>query len=177
MAERALLACEQADGRYTVATSRWGGTDSALATVCLGVSPQRLADVDWTATQCFPEFTAVVATLDVLTVESLYRVTSESTTAFVSLWFGLPLVGATGAHPGVGALAAVDSVADARALRRWFRSVKGTLTDAVTTGALPIATAPLALTAAVASRGGRERYLVSAGTAVHLSPGTGPDDL
>lgn len=175
VAERARLARERADGSYAVATSRWGGTDRALAAVCAGIPPTALPGISWETQQERPDFLSVVAELDVLSTELLYRVTSEKTTPLLSLWFGLPLA-ATTARPTVGALVAVESVSDARALRRWFRSLKGTLADAVTDGLLPLSVAPLVLVAAVVHLSGRERYLLPfPGTAEPLSTNTGPD--
>lgn len=159
VAERALLARERADGSYAVATSRWGGTDRMLAAVCSGIPPIDLPGISWAAQQNRLDFLSVVASLDVLSTEVLYRVASGETTPFLPLWFGLPLVSTT-ARPTVGALVAVESVHDARALRRGFRSLKGALADAVAAGTLPLSAVPLVLVAAVVHRSGRERYLL-----------------
>jgi hypothetical protein len=174
VAERALLAREQADGTYVLATSRWGGTDSALAAVCAGTDPTALPGIDWEAGDAKPDFTAVVATLDVLGTELCYRVAGGRTTIFLPLWFGLPLPSAR-PDPGVGAVVAVDSLRDARALRRQFRSLKCRLTDAATAGTIQWATVPRILFAGVAALTSRERYYSLAGTAERLYPETGPD--
>ncbi|MEF8784832.1 MAG: hypothetical protein V5A45_02785 [Haloarculaceae archaeon] len=175
VAERALLASERADGSYAVATSRWGGTDQMLAAVCAGIPPSALPTLSWNAQRDRPDFLSVVATLDVLSTELLYRVANGETTPFLSLWFGLPLASTT-ARPTVGALVAVESLADARAIRRWFRSLKGNLADEVTAGTLSPSVVPLILVAAVIHLSGRERYLLPfPGTAEPLSTNTGPD--
>lgn len=159
VAERALLARERADSSYAVATSRWGGTDRMLAAVCSGIPPTALPGISWVAQQDRPDFLSVVASLDVLSTEFLYRVAGEETTPFLSLWFGLPLASTT-ARPTVGTLVAVESLHDARALRRWFRSLKGALADAVAAGTLPFSAVPQVLVAAVVHRSGRECYLL-----------------
>lgn len=177
VAERALLACEQADGNYAVATARWGGTDRALAAVCAGTPPSELSDVSWSFQHSADNFSAVVVALDALTTEVCYRVTPSSTTVFLPLWFGLPLA-ATTARPGIGALVAVESLVDARTVRHWFRTLKGRVADAVTTGTLPASTAPLVLLAAVVGLSTRERYLsVFPDSAERLSPNARPDGL
>ena len=159
MAERALLARELPDGSYAVATSRWGGTDGALAAVCAGTAPRVLPDVDWHDRDRHPDFRAVVAGFDVLAWELCYRVADGEVTVFLPLWFGLPLA-TLRADATAGALVAVDSLADARACRRWFRSLKRALADAVTAGRIPWFGVPLALLASVDALAPRERYLV-----------------
>lgn len=158
VAERAVLARERADGSYAVAISHWGGTDRLLAAVCSGIPPNALPSISWKPRQDHSNFVSVVASLDVLSTELLYRVAGGKTTPFLALWFGLPLA-STSAHPAVGALVAVDSLLDARALRRWFRWLKGSLADAVTAGAIPMVAAPLVLSAAISRLSARERYL------------------
>ncbi|WP_302082785.1 hypothetical protein [Salinibaculum rarum] len=174
MAERALLARERSDGSYAAATSRWGGTDRTLAAVCSGTPPTAVPDHSWEPRGNWPDFLSVGASLDPLTTELLYRVTDDETTPFLSLWFGLPLASAS-VNPAVGALVAVDSLPDARGLRRWFRRVKGSLADAVSAGTVPAATAPLVLVAAVTGLTGRERYLVAPDAAEPLYTNAGPD--
>lgn len=160
MAERALLAHKRPDGRYAVATARWGGTDRALAAVCAGTTPASLPDIDWIERDHQPDFRAVLASLDVLATELCYRV-DDGVTVFLPLWFGLPLAPLR-AHPGMGALVAIDSLADARACRRWFRSLKGALADAVTAGTVPWPAVPLVLLASLETLAPRERYLLGA---------------
>lgn len=158
VAERAVLASRQPAGNYSVATSRWGGTDRALAAVCTGTHPETLPSVDWRVEQSRVDFPAVAAAIDVLGTEIVYRVDESDTTVFLSLWFGLPLA-STIAVPGSGALVSVGSVADARAIRRWFRTAKGTLADAVTAGVLPYAVTSVVLATIVTSLPDRESYL------------------
>jgi hypothetical protein len=175
VAERALLACERADGSYAVATSRWGGTGQMLAAVCAGIPPTSLPGISWEAQSNQPDFLSVVDSMDVLSTELFYRVTSDETTPFLPLWFGLPLASTT-VRPTVGALVAVESLADTRALRHWFRSLKGNLADEVTDGTLPLSVVPLILVTAIVHLSGRERYIVPfPGTAETLSTKTGPD--
>ncbi len=160
MAERAVLAREQASGGYAVATSRWGGTDSALAAVCAGLLPAALPGVEWRQQEDEPDFPAVVESLDVLSTELCYRSSDDEVTVFLPLWFGLPLSDAQ-PDPSVGALVAVASLADARTCRRWFRSVKSAIADAVTGGEIPWAAAPVVLAASIDGLLGRERYLTA----------------
>lgn len=141
-----------------MATSRWGGTDRALAAVCTGTHPETLPSVDWRGEQSHVDFPIVATAVDVLGTEIVYRVDDADTTAFLSLWFGLPLASTTAA-PGGGALVSVGSVADARAIRRWFRTVKETLADAVTAGVLPDAVTSVVLATIVTSLPGREWHL------------------
>lgn len=176
MAERALLVTERRDGGCALATSRWGGTDDALAAVCAGTDPGVLPGVSWSSDGRQPRFSSVVATLDFLSTEVLYRVRDGDTTVYLPVWFGLPLSDRVAA-PTVGALVAVESLADARTLRRQFRRLKGALADAVSTGRLPASSPPLVLAAAIANLTDRERHLaVVPDAAERLSSGTEPAD-
>ena len=174
MAEHALLARELPDGRYAVAASRWGGTDRALGRVCAGVTPTTLPDVEWRPRRHEPDFPATVASLDLLAAELCYRIVDGELTVFLPLWFGLPL-STVRAAPTAGALVAVDSLADARACRRRFRSLRRSLADATTAGSVSWAAAPYVLTAGVDALGPRESYLSVAGVAELLYPMPGPD--
>lgn len=158
MAERAVLIDRRTDDRYDVASSRWGGTDRALAAVCAGTSPRALPDVSWADRREVAGFTTLLATFDILSTAALYRVRRDRTTVFLPLWFGLPLPTAR-PSPRVGALVAVGSLHDARRLRVGFRALRGTLADALTAGTLPATVAPAVLRAAIARLDGRERYL------------------
>lgn len=172
MAERALLATA-GDVDYSVKVAHWGGTDAAVAAVCAGTPPDSLPAVEWQSTGTTPGFGTAVASLDFLTTATVYRV-RETTTVFLSLWFGLPLATAM-ASPAVGALVAIDSLAEARRLRRQFRTLKNTLADALVAGYLPAPAVPSALRGAIAMLTGRERYLSVPCGAEHLSAETGPD--
>jgi hypothetical protein len=167
VAERGLLAREPPDGRYTVAPSRWGGPDRALAGVCAGTAPTDLPGVDWVELGSKPDFTAAVTSIDVLATELCYRVADREVTAFLPLWFGLPLASVR-AHPNVGALVGIESLAEVRTYRRWFRSLKGELADAVTAGTIPWPVVPLVLVASIDSLAPRERYLSVVGSAERL---------
>ena len=169
MAERALLARHRHNGNYAVSTARWGGTERALATVQAGTVPESLPGVRWTQVGHEPDFLAVVAGLDVLATAVCYRAIDDDVTVFLSLWFGLPLANVR-ANPGVGALVAVDSLPDARACRRGFRSLKGALTDAALAGTIPWAAVPVALLASLERAPSSELYVVGAGSAQHLYP-------
>ena len=158
MAERALLARELPDGRYAVAISRWGGTDRALAGVCAGTAPTDLPGVDWVECGHQPDFPAVITSMDVLATELCYRVAADEVTVFLPLWFGLPLASVR-AHPHVGALVSVNSLAETRACRRWFRSLKGELADAVAAGTIPWPVVSLVLVASIDTFSPREGYL------------------
>jgi hypothetical protein len=168
VAERALLAQELPDGSYSVRQSQWGGSDRALAAVCAGTPPAALPDVEWHNTTAYHSFRAVVASLDVLTTAACYRVVDGDVTVFLPLWFGLPLADVR-ASPTIGALVAVDSLAEVRAIRWWFRSVKGRVADAVLAGDISWSGAVTALAAAIDTLPSRERYLCSSGTAERLS--------
>lgn len=169
VAERALLARHRPGGNYAVSTARWGGTERALAAVQAGTVPESVPGVRWTQVGHEPDFPAVVAGLDVLATEVCYRAVGGDATVFLSLWFGLPLASVR-AHPGVGALVAVGSLSDARACRRGFRSLKGTLTDAALAGTIPWAAVPVALLASLSQTPSSELYAVGAGSAQHLYP-------
>lgn len=158
MAERAVLIDRRTDGRYAVASSRWGGTDRALAAVCAGTTPRALPGVSWADRPAPAGFGTLLAAFDLLSTAVLYRVRRGETTVFRPLWFGLPLPTAS-PSPGVGALVAVGSLHDARKVRVGFRALKGTLADALTAGIIPVTAAPAVLRAAVARLDGRERYL------------------
>lgn len=177
VAERAILARERSDGRYSVATSRWGGTDRALAAVCAGRSPIALRDVTWEPGDERPNFHSVVEQFDYLSMAVCYRVRPTGTIVYLSLWAGLPLTVDT-ARSSAGALVAVESLPDARTVRRWFRQFKGSIADEISRGNLPVSAAPRLVYAAIASLTDRERYLsILPGTAERLSPGTGPDRM
>jgi hypothetical protein len=79
---------------------------------------------------------------------------------FLPLWFGLGLPD-TRPAVSVGALVSVASLPDARALRRQFRRLKGTLVDTLAAGDLPATAAPVVLRTAVAGAVTRERHLSS----------------
>lgn len=160
MAERAVLARRRADGRYDLARSRWGGTDRALGRVLAGTPPDRLPDVDWRPWRSGVGFPTLVGTLDFLATSVCYRVAAE-TTAFLALWFGLPLPEESASRTA-GALLEVVSSADARRVRRRFRELKGTLADAIIAGTLPAAVAALVLSTWVGTLAGRESHLAPA---------------
>lgn len=168
VAERAVLARGRPDGRYDVFLSRWGGTDRVLAAVAAGRSPFALAGVRWRAGPTGVRFGTLVAALDYPATEMVYR-QDGTTTALLPLWFGLPLSDVMAA-PTLGALVGVRSLPDARAVRAWFRRVKGALADAVVAGSLPAPVAALAPLAAVGSLRGRPVHV-----AVDLSAMPGPD--
>jgi len=180
MGERALLARTDSDGCSSLAVSQWGGSESAIDAVCTGTPPTALPDCSWRQRARVREFQTVVARLDYLGTAAVYRVPNQHpvespATVFLPLWFGLPFATVT-ANPRVGGLVAVDSLADVRALRRWFRRLKGRLADAITTGSLPIPAATAVLCLAIVSLRHRERYVtVAPGTAERFSPETGPD--
>lgn len=177
VAERSLLAVECPDGTYLAFGACWGGTDEALAAVCAGTPPHALPDCRWTAVETARDFRSLVAEADFCTMELLYRVRGPEPTVFLPLWFGLPLASHQ-ARATVGALVAVESPADTRAVRAWFRSLKGTVADALTAGTLLPPAAPFVLTAAVVGLTDRERFLsIYPGPAEHLSAGTGPPCL
>ncbi|MFT4922274.1 MAG: hypothetical protein ACI8XM_001487 [Haloarculaceae archaeon] len=163
MAERALLAhkhedCQYEGGQYEVCSSRWGGTNRALAAVCAGTQPTALPDVRWSPRQDAISFPVLVGTVDYLSTAVLYRVRSGKTTAYLPLWLGLPFTDARPA-PDVGALVAVTSLADARAVRTRFRQFKGALADALRAGTLPAAATPVVVRAVLATLQDREWYL------------------
>lgn len=175
MAERAILAVGRPDGRCAVATSRWGGTDRALAAVCAGTEPSGLPGVSWTYRESAPDFVSLATHLDYLSTAALYRTCGGETTVFLPLWFGLPLADLS-PSPTAGALVAVDSVSDARTLRRQFRRLKGHLADAVVAGHAPVPVAVYGLWSGVAGLSDRERVLSPLpGRAEVLYQGEGPD--
>lgn len=175
MAHRAVLARRREDGQYGCYRSRWGGTDSALAAVCAGTSPTDLP-VAWVHERETGGFAGVVAGLDYLATEALYRADGRETTAFLPLWFGLPLPDPD-PSPRSGALVEVTSLGDARLLRDSFRCVKGALADTLAAGTLPAAAAPVVLRGAIAGLDGRERYVAvsSGGWGESLYTGGRPD--
>lgn len=157
MAERAILARRRCGGRYDCYLSQWGGTNRALAAVCAGVSPSALP-VSWEHRRKMDEFSDVVATLDCLSTEVLYRERQSGTTAFVSFWFGLPL--STASPSGdPGAVVEIFSVQDAMLLRDRFQRLKNALADALVTGDLPPIVAPILLLSAIAGLDRREQYV------------------
>lgn len=164
--ERGLAVRGRPDGRYDVYTSQWGGSDGALASVTRGRSPLAVPGIDWRRRPEPVEFDPFVASLDYLSTAMVYR-EHGATTAFLPLWFGLPLADHV-ATSTAGVLVAVRSVAEARSLRQWFRRLKGRLADALITGHLPLSAAPLVLLAAARNLHPRERY-------VGFSGRTGPD--
>jgi hypothetical protein len=157
MAERAVLARVRRDGRYDAARSRWGGTDRALAAVFAGIPADRLPDVTWTRWQTGVTSSTLVDSLDYLSTSLCYRVTDD-TTAFLACWFGLPLVDES-ADRAAGALVAVNSLDDARRIRRRFRRLKGALADALVAGLLPATAAPFVVAGWVAGLADRATYL------------------
>ncbi len=156
MAERAILARRRGGGRYGCYRARWGGTDRALAAVCAGTLPATLP-VRWEADGNAGGFSVVVAGLDYLSTEVVYRRERGRTTAFLTLWFGLPLAGVT-ASPAAGALVEVASLADARLLRCRWRQLKGVLADALVAGTLPATAVPFVVQGALVPLVQRERY-------------------
>lgn len=171
MAHRALWARECSDGGYVCYRSRWGGTDRSLTAVCAGRSPGELP-VDWTGQREAADFAAVLDSLDYLSLELLYRETGDTTTPFLTFWFGLPLSKAT-RTPGLGALLGVRSLQDARQLRTEFRELKGVLADSLLRGAVPATWAPLVVRSALV-RSGRELYVtVPGGERSRSGNGTG----
>jgi hypothetical protein len=150
-----------------VYASQWGGSDRVLASVTRGRSPLAVSGIDWRRRPEPVEFDRFVASLDYLSTAMVYR-EHGATTAFLPLWFGLPLADHV-APPTAGTLVAVRSVPEARALRQWFRRLKGRLADALLTGHLPLSAAPLVLSAAVLSLRPRELY------GEGFSERTGPD--
>ncbi|PSQ58614.1 MAG: hypothetical protein BRD23_06415 [Halobacteriales archaeon SW_9_67_25] len=161
MGERAVLVQRQAGGGWTVYCSRWGGTDRALSAVCAGVTPSELP-VTWARERSVDTFTRAVATLDYLGTELLYRETGRHG-AFLALWFGLPVSGGERCDTA-GAAVEIDSLQDARKLRGAFREFKGWLADALESGDLSAAAAPLALLGGVRQLRGRELYVVWRGS-------------
>ncbi|MFC7134636.1 hypothetical protein [Salinibaculum marinum] len=157
MAERAELARQRADGRYDLSRARWGGTNAALAAVSDGTPPAELP-VEWRHWRAGVDFAALVADLDYLATSVCYRVGESETTVFLSLWFGVPLVDES-ANPGAGALVAVDSLDDARAVRAAFRAFKGALADALTAGDLPPVAAPCVISAWLRGLAARETHV------------------
>jgi len=156
VAERAILA--RAVGRgYELGISRWGGTDRVVAAVCDGADPTDLPDLAWRQGGHTPSMAVLARRLDYLGTAAVYRIEPAGTTAFLPLWFGLPLPDVRPV-PACGALVAVRSLAEVRVLRVRFRRLKGVLADALRAGTTPATAAPLVLRAAVAGLGGRERY-------------------
>lgn len=175
MAERALLARERDDGRYEVHSSRWGGTDRAVAAVCGGIDPGDLPAVSWTKRDSGVAFLDLVDAIDYLSTAVLYRVRRGETTVFCPLWFGLPL---PSVRPSLaaGGLVAVDSLPDFRRVRSRFRAFKGALADALCEGTIPAATTPSLLQGVIRTAEGRERYSSAVGQPPErLYPNTRPD--
>ena len=161
MAERAILARERGDGRYAVSRSRWGGTDRALTAVCAGSVPSSLP-VRWEFEHLADDFRALGRDFDYLGTEVCYRDQRGEITAFLSLWFGLPLASAR-PNRGAGALVEARSLADARRLRDAFRRLKGRLADALLAGECPATAPPVILRGVLAGLAGRERYVAASG--------------
>ena len=157
MAERAILAHERGDGRYAVSRSRWGGTDRALAAVCAGTAPSSLP-VAWQFERPVDDFPALVRDFDYLGTEVCYRDRAGETTAYMSLWLGLPLASAR-PDGGAGALVEVRSLADARRLRDAFRRLKSRLAETLQAGDCPATVPPVILRGVLAGLAGRERYV------------------
>ncbi len=162
MAERALLAREHDDGRYDLHSSRWGGTDRAVAAVCAGTAPRDLPAVSWTRRDRGVEFLDLVKRIDYLSTAVLYRVLAGETTVFCPLWFGLPLPSAR-PSPAVGGLVAADSLPGFRRVRAEFRAFKGVLADALRDGAVPAAATLFLVQVAIRTAEGRERYSSTVG--------------
>lgn len=157
MAERAaLLQCAVSDG-WEVSLSEWGGTDRALSAICAGVAPSKLP-VSWEYDRTVGDFGEAVAGLDYLGTELLYR-EGEGQTAFLVLWFGLPLARAD-CHLQAGTVVEVHSLHDATTVRAGFREFKGVLADAIEAATLPASAAPVALLGSIHALQGRERYVV-----------------
>lgn len=147
MAEPGLLARRRAGGD-ALSRSRWGGSDGALAAAFVG--PDRLlAAADWQPAGRAPRREWVPA-VDCLRTAAVY-VLDDRMRVYLPLWAGLPTAGLE-ADPQDGALVRVRSLADARALRRGWRRLKGALAGAVRAGECPPAAAPFVLAGALAGR-------------------------
>jgi len=157
MAEWGVLARRTDSGAYEVLRSRWGGTDRALDAVCRGQSPTTL-QVAWQHDRTERGFEAVVASVDVLGTAALYREGPTRTTAFLPLWFGLPLA-STPPRDTAGGLVAVRSLWERRLLRDRFRRFKNRVADGVVAGCLPASALPCLFEGAIANLDGRERYV------------------
>lgn len=157
MAERAVLARERSDGRFDVWSAQWGGTERVVAAVCAGRSPLWVPGTVWHLQTIGLEHEAVVETLDYLSTGALYRVQRGETTTFLPLWFGLPF-SRTPSATTTGALVAVDSLAEMRHLREWFRRLKGSIAEALLAGDLPAVAGPLVLQTTLAALGGEQYY-------------------
>lgn len=158
MAERAVLTRRRPDRRYDVLDARWGATDRALAAVDSGVPPELVEGIDWHRRPDPLPFRRLVATLDYLSTELVYRTDRGDTTVFLPVWFGLPLAD-TLADPTAGALVSVESLTDVRTLRAGFRTLKAGVADALLAGTLAAPAAPLVICAAIGALSGRERYV------------------
>jgi len=151
MAERGVLVCERPDGRVDAFRARWGGSDRALARVATGPPRAAFGVADWGVDRRGVTPRTVIDTLNYLSTAALYWI-GDRTRVALPLWFGLPGVGLDRADPGLGALAAVNSLSDARRLRRSWRALKGAVADAVLAGQLPPVGAPVVLLAALRGR-------------------------
>jgi hypothetical protein len=157
MGERAVLIRRRKNRGWAVYRSQWGGTDRALATVCAGMSPSRIS-VSWEYDRSVRSFTEAVAGLDYLGMEVVYR-EQEAGTAFLALWFGLPL-DAADPHHQAGAAVEVHSLQDARTLRAGFRRCKRRLAEALETGVIPASAVPFILVGGIHRLQGREVCVV-----------------
>jgi len=157
MAERAALVKHKRSGGWEVYLSQWGGTDRALSAVCAGVVPSELP-VSWEYDRSLNGFSEAFPGLDYLGTELLYR-EQEGHTAFLVLWYGLPLATAD-CRLQAGTAVEVHSLQDARRLRVAFRAFKRMLADAIDAGTVPASAAPLALVGSIHLLQGRERYVV-----------------
>ena len=140
MGHRALVAYERPDGRYDVHYAHWGAAGLALQREITPATPFADRDQDgWTPrvdpaqrARAVP-FADLSDHLDVREFEALYVVTlAWVVAAYLPLWFGPTLDGDVSA----GALVTVDSPADARRVRRWFRATRAVVRDVVARGAL-----------------------------------------
>ncbi|WP_327051586.1 DUF6735 family protein [Halomicrococcus gelatinilyticus] len=167
MGHRALVAYERPDGRYDVHYAHWGAAGLALQREITPATP--FADrqrngwtprVDPTPRARAVAFDDLPDHVDVREFEALYVVTlAWVVTAYLPLWFGPTL----DSDVDAGALVAVDSPADARRVRRWFRATRAVVHDVVARGALSEREAVVCLAARVTEWTGDRREVIPVG--------------
>lgn len=144
VAEPGLLAVARPDGRDDLFRARWAGSDATLAALVGATAREALAAAPWTPAGRAVLRGAWLARLDYLRTAAVYVCAPAGVEVYLSLWVGLPTVG-LGADPAAGLLVRVDSLADARTLRRRWRRLKGAVADAVAAGTVPLPAVPACL--------------------------------
>lgn len=161
VSERAIFVRETGTGEFDRYVCQWGGTDRALRAVLAGTAPREVPGLHWQQTAPV-DSSAIADSTDYLGSAALYRETAAGMTVFLPLWFGLPFQ-TEPAEPTAGALVSVQSVADRRVLRSWFRQFKGVLGEGRRDGILPPRATATHLVLAIDGLVGRERYVSMAG--------------